>query len=74
MSEFGIGHRRVELDQDIAGFDAFGRREPESTRTTPVSNGWMVLVRPLGMSLPGATATISTVPRHAQASATPKTR
>src|SRR5260370_1385812 len=39
-------------------------------RTTPVSNGWIVFVRPLGMILPGATATISTVPMHAQAKAT----
>ena len=23
-------------------------------RTTPVSNGWMILVRPVGMILPGA--------------------
>src|SRR5262249_1683727 len=37
------------------------------------SNGWMVLVRPLGMILPGATATMSTVPMHAQSSAALKT-
>ena len=42
-------------------------------RTTPVSKGWMILVRPLGMILPGATATISTLPRQAQASASEKT-
>src|ERR1700722_2111393 len=42
-------------------------------RTTPVSNGWMILVRPLGMILPGATATMSTVPMHAQPSATANT-
>src|SRR5262245_27053543 len=39
-------------------------------RTTPVSNGWIVLVRPLGMILPDATATMSSVPMHAKASAT----
>src|SRR5262245_10460836 len=33
----------------------------------------MVLVRPLGMIFPGATATISTVPMHAQTSATAST-
>src|SRR5262245_59233713 len=33
----------------------------------------MVLVRPLGMIFPGATATISTVPMHAQTSATANT-
>src|SRR5216684_5735238 len=42
-------------------------------RTTPVSNGWIVLVRPLGMILPGATATMSTVPMHAQPNATANT-
>src|SRR5580693_7723933 len=42
-------------------------------RTTPVSNGWIVFVRPLGMILPGATATMSTVPMHAQPSATANT-
>src|SRR5216683_2625638 len=38
-------------------------------RTTPISKGWMTLVRPLGMILPEAVATMSTVPRQAQASA-----
>ena len=38
-------------------------------RTTPVSNGWMTLVRLLGMILPVADATMSMVPYHAQASA-----
>src|SRR5712691_894078 len=38
-------------------------------RTTPVSNGWMTLVRPLGMIFPGADATMSISPRHAQAKA-----
>ena len=33
----------------------------------------MILVRPLGMILPGATATISTLPRQAQVSASEKT-
>src|SRR5258707_5129633 len=42
-------------------------------RTTPVSNGWIILVRPLGMILPGATATMSTVPMHAQPNATANT-
>ena len=31
-------------------------------RTTPVSRGCIILMRPLGMILPGATATMSTVP------------
>ena len=34
----------------------------------PVSSGCTSLVRPLGMILPGATATMSTVPSAAQAS------
>src|SRR6516165_6787652 len=38
-------------------------------RTTPVSNGWMTLVRPLGMILPGAEATMSILPNDAQAKA-----
>src|SRR5262245_5334915 len=36
-------------------------------RTTPVSNGWITLVRSLGMILPGAIATTSTRPMLAQA-------
>ena len=39
-------------------------------RTTPVSNGWIILVRPLGMILPGAVATISVVPSAAHPNAT----
>ena len=39
-------------------------------RTTPVSNGWMTLVRPLGTILPVAEATMSTVPHQDQTSAT----
>src|SRR5712691_227686 len=42
-------------------------------RTTPVSNGWTVLVRPLGMIFPCADATISIVPNAAQTSARQKT-
>ena len=38
-------------------------------RTTPVSNGWISLVRPFGMILPGAEATMSTSPNVAQPSA-----
>src|SRR3954454_23136981 len=38
-------------------------------RTTPVSNGWMILVRPVATILPGAVATISILPKAAQASA-----
>src|SRR5882724_8016230 len=43
-------------------------------RTTPASSGCTSLVRPLGMILPGATATMSTVPRDAHAAAAQKTR
>src|SRR5207249_4867799 len=42
-------------------------------RTTPVSNGWMTLLRPLGMILPVAVATMSTLPRQAQATASTNT-
>src|SRR6478736_7801364 len=39
-------------------------------RTTPVSNGWMILVRPLGTIFPVAEATMSIVPHHDQTNAT----
>src|SRR6478735_7408360 len=42
-------------------------------RTTPVSNGWISLVRPPGTILPVAVATISTRPNDAHTSATQKT-
>src|ERR1700761_1038122 len=42
-------------------------------RTTPVSNGWISLVRPPGTILPIDVATISTLPSDAHASATQKT-
>jgi hypothetical protein len=38
-------------------------------RTTAVSNGWMILVRPVAMILPGAVATMSILPNAAHASA-----
>jgi hypothetical protein len=41
-------------------------------RTTPVSNGWITLVRPLGTIFPGADATMSMVPAQAQIRATQK--
>src|SRR3954452_10923028 len=37
-------------------------------RTTPVSNGWTTLVRPLGTIFPVADATMSMVPHQAQTS------
>src|SRR4030095_15917389 len=43
-------------------------------RTTPVSNGWMILVRPLGTIFPVADATISMVPAQAQTSAAQKSK
>src|SRR5262249_37516461 len=43
-------------------------------RTTPVSNGWMTLVRPLGTILPVAEATMSIVPIKAQISAAQNNR
>src|SRR5207302_1547364 len=49
--------------------------EPSRTwiaRTTPVSNGWITLVRPLATILPGAVATMSIFPKAVQASATQK--
>src|SRR5437667_5915561 len=42
-------------------------------RTTPISKAWMSLVRPLGMILPRAVATISTLPTEAQTSAAQNT-
>src|SRR3974390_403345 len=42
-------------------------------RTTPVSKGWMILMRPLSIIFPDADATTSTVPKLAQASARQKT-
>src|SRR6478752_4416178 len=38
-------------------------------RMTPVSNGWITFVRPVGMTLPGADAMMSILPKYAQASA-----
>ena len=35
-------------------------------RTTPVSNGWTSLTRPLGTIFPLEVATMSTCPKHAQ--------
>src|SRR5216684_1118635 len=43
-------------------------------RTTPVSNGWMTLVRPLGTIFPVADATMSIAPHHAQTSAAQNSR
>src|SRR5215468_7067873 len=43
-------------------------------RTTPVSNGWTILTRPLGTIFPVADATMSIVPHHAHASAVQKSR
>ena len=42
-------------------------------RTTPVSKGCTILLRPLGMILPGGEAIMSTLPRLAQASSLQKT-
>src|SRR6476620_12645973 len=39
-------------------------------RTTPVADGWVILVRPLGTIFPVVAATISIVPAHAQLTAT----
>src|SRR5215831_1315463 len=38
-------------------------------RTTPVSNGWIIFVRPLGTIRPVAVVTMSTLPKDAQPSA-----
>src|SRR4029077_7662778 len=43
-------------------------------RTTPVSNGWMTLVRPLGTIFPVDDATMSIVPHQAQPSAAQNSR
>src|SRR5262245_33997149 len=43
-------------------------------RTTPVSNGWMTLVRPLGTIFPVADATMSIVPHQAQTNAAQNSR
>ncbi|APO51388.1 hypothetical protein ACVILJ_002600 [Bradyrhizobium diazoefficiens] len=43
-------------------------------QTTPVSSGWISLVLPLGMILPVAVATMSTLPKVAHAIATQKIR
>src|SRR5882757_9952124 len=43
-------------------------------RTTPVSKGWMTLVRSLGTIFPVADATMSIVPHHAQTSAAQNSR
>ena len=69
----GFLHRRIELDEDIAGFDAFARREREwreQRRYRRAGSPWCGRV---GMIFPVAVATISTVPNVAQASAKQKT-
>src|SRR5262249_39928703 len=43
-------------------------------RTTPVSSGWMTLVRPLGTIFPVAEATVSMVPQAAQPNAVQNSR
>src|SRR5262249_48151887 len=43
-------------------------------RTTPVSNGWMTLLRPLGTIFPVDDATMSIVPHQAQTSAAQNSR
>src|SRR6266571_7042669 len=43
-------------------------------RTTPVSNGWTTLLRPLGTIFPVADATMSIVPHQAQTSAAQNNR
>src|SRR5262245_10723245 len=43
-------------------------------RTTPVSNGWTTLVRPLGTIFPLADATMSIVPHQAHISAAQNSR
>ena len=73
MVALGRVHGRVEFDQDVAGLDAPARPAPGSTRITPVSNGWMILVRPLGTILPVADATMSIVPQDDQIIAERKT-
>ena len=45
-------HGRIELDQHVARLDLWPSRT-WIARTTPVSNGWMTLVRPVGTILPG---------------------
>src|SRR5215813_13748303 len=45
-----------------------------TARTTPVSNGWMILVRPVATILPVADATMSIVPQLAHASAAQNSR
>ena len=72
MLSFGGVIGRVEFDQHIAGLDLWPSRTWIAL-TTPVSNGWISLVRPLGTILPGAVATMSTLPSDAQTSATQKT-
>ena len=68
MVALGGVHRRIELDQHVARLDRLAVLT-WIARTTPVSNGWMTLVRPLGTILPVAEATMSIVPQDAQASA-----
>lgn len=69
----GRCHSRIELDQAFSGTDQLAFVDIDG-RTTLVSSGWIRLVLPLGMILPLAVATISTVPQVAHTIATQKIR
>ena len=61
MFELGGVHGWVELDQNVG--------QPVAHVDRSLSNGWITLVRPLGIILPGAVATMSTLPKQAQTTA-----
>src|SRR5262245_59237546 len=67
---FTVGSSSISTSPALTACPSCTRME----RTTPVSNGWMTLVRPLGTILPVADATMSIVPHQAHISAAQNSR
>src|SRR5262249_947750 len=67
---FTVGSSSISTSPALTACPSCTRME----RTTPVSNGWVTLVRPLGTIFPLADATISIVPPQAHTSAAQNSR
>jgi len=68
MAQFGVVDCRVELDQHVACLDRLPVADMDGANDRGLER-LHILLRPLGMILPCAEATVSTLPRLAQASA-----
>src|SRR5499427_10588092 len=67
---FTVGSSSISTSPALTACPSSTRME----RTTPVANGWMTLVRPLGTIFPLADATMSIVPHQAHTSAAQNSR